>query len=324
MNPLAPPASVAAVAPAPAAVPAGPRCENCGNEVTQRYCGACGQRQDAPVHSLWHFSQLAVEDVTHADSRLWRTLRALLFKPGFLTQEFLAGRRARYLPPVRLYLVLSVAFFLYAAAMPGAPAVLKIDAKHPTKSGFISPAEDPEIASIGLAPKTGETTQQRAERLCANANYGGPWKKTLAPLVVESCRKIVRDNGRGLREAFLHNLPRAMFVFLPLLAGIMMLLYWRPRRYYVEHLLLLVHNHAFVFLAVMLMWTLSLVLPPLQYWFGFALGVYFVWYMYRSMRLAYGQGRALSSGKLVLLGFFYLVFGALMLTATSLYSAITL
>ena len=59
--------------------------------------------------------QVATEDLTHADSRLWRTLAALLFKPGHLTREFLAGRRARYLPPVRLYLVLSVLFFLSRA-----------------------------------------------------------------------------------------------------------------------------------------------------------------------------------------------------------------
>ena len=109
MNAPAPLAS--APTPAPAATPASERCENCGNEVTQRYCGACGQRLEPPVHSLWHFSRVATEDLTHADSRLWRTLGALLFRPGNLTAEFLAGRRARYLPPLRLYLVVSVAFF---------------------------------------------------------------------------------------------------------------------------------------------------------------------------------------------------------------------
>ena len=56
--------------------------------------------------------------------------------------------------------------------------------------------------------------------------------------------------GEDLSNAIVHNLPRAMFVFLPLLALFMKLLYWRPKRYYVEHLLLLVHNHAFIFLAM--------------------------------------------------------------------------
>src|ERR1700733_2850514 len=107
-------------------VPQGVRCENCDALVTQKYCGVCGQRREPPVHSLWHFSQVATEDLTHADSRLWRTLGALLFKPGYLTQQFLAGRRARYLPPLRLYLVLSVAFFLFASAMQSKLEVLQI------------------------------------------------------------------------------------------------------------------------------------------------------------------------------------------------------
>ena len=67
------------------------------------------------MHSLWHFASEAMEDLTHADSRLWSTVGALLFKPGFLTCEFLAGRRVKYLPPLRLYLVLSLLFFVIAA-----------------------------------------------------------------------------------------------------------------------------------------------------------------------------------------------------------------
>src|SRR5687768_18420722 len=59
-----------------------------------------------------HFAGEAFESITHADSRLWRTLGFLLAKPGRLTREFFDGRRAAYLPPFRLYLVISVAFFL--------------------------------------------------------------------------------------------------------------------------------------------------------------------------------------------------------------------
>src|SRR5207245_1863262 len=87
-------------------------CANCGATVTDKYCGRCGQRFEHKIHSVLHFTREATEDLTHADSRLWRTLFALLFKPGYLTREFLEGRRVRYLPPLRLYLVLSVLFFL--------------------------------------------------------------------------------------------------------------------------------------------------------------------------------------------------------------------
>jgi hypothetical protein len=96
MNAAAPPVSIAPERPAAAGVavagvaaavappPATVRCENCGAAVAHRYCGACGQRLEPPVHSLWHFSRVAAEDLTHADSRLWRTLAA---RPGETPQQ---------------------------------------------------------------------------------------------------------------------------------------------------------------------------------------------------------------------------------------------
>jgi uncharacterized protein DUF3667 len=328
MSQPAPLAHEASAAPAPGSLVSADtavaqRCENCGNQVEQRYCGACGQRFDPPVHSLWHFSQVAAEDLTHADSRLWRTLTALLFRPGFLTSEFLAGRRARYLPPVRLYLVLSVAFFLFAAATQPRFTVLKVGADPATPGQTVYRA-GPVIATPLAPPGSTETRASRAERVCREVSYDGPGKATILPLLLSTCHKTVEDDGQHLTESFLHNVPRAMFIFLPLIAGLMMLLYWRPKRYYVEHLLLLIHNHAFVFLAVMLAWALGLLVRGLPGAVTFALAAYFLWYVFRSMRVTYGQGRVRTAFKLIVLVTFYLVLGVLMLGATSLYSAATL
>jgi hypothetical protein len=295
-------------------------CENCGARVTQKYCGVCGQRLEPPVHSLWHFSQVAAEDLTHADSRLWRTLYALLFRPGYLTQQFLAGRRARYLPPVRLYLVLSVVFFLLASAGNSNLQVLEIKAPDggPAKAS-ITPLEGAnETREQSVHP--GETPEQRAAH--CKTNYNGPWKERIVPLAQQACRKAIVDHGQALRIAFLHNIPRAMFVFLPLLAGLMMLMYWRPRRYYVEHLLLFVHNHAFVFLLGILAWLVSQ-MPYVSDWVGLGVTLYIAWYVYRSMRVVYGQGRWLTMSKFLVLTLFYVVCGSLMLAITSIYSALT-
>src|ERR1700704_2643682 len=87
-------------------------CANCRATLTGRYCGACGQRADTAAHSVGHFLWEAIEALTHADSRVWGTLQPLLRCPGFLTREFFAGRRARYVQPLRLYLILSVLFFV--------------------------------------------------------------------------------------------------------------------------------------------------------------------------------------------------------------------
>jgi hypothetical protein len=300
----------AAVAPAPL------RCANCGAPITGRYCGSCGQRLEPPVHSLWHFSQVATEDLTHADSRLWRTLWALLFRPGYLTAQFLAGRRASYLPPVRLYLVLSVVFFIWVSASQSKLQVVQLDGERAAPPARVSTPFDPALA--------GESESQRTERLCREVTYQGPWQQRIQPALARACRKVVEDHGRSIREAFLHNLPRAMFVFLPLLAGVMMLMYWRPRHYYVEHLLLFVHNHAFAFVLLLLAAAVSALLPRAAGWVSFALGLYIPWYMYRSMRVVYGQGRWLTLTKLAVLSIFYLLSFALMLGLDVDYSALTL
>jgi hypothetical protein len=313
------PTAVAARAAAPPAELPAARCDNCGATVSGKYCGACGQRREAPVHTLWHFTQLATEDLTHADSRLWRTLAALLFRPGRLTREFLTGRRARYLPPVRLYLVLSVVFFLVASAVQSKFVVVEIeDTPAAARTAVVGKLDE----VPALKPKADETPEQRANRLCADANYNGPWAGTLQPLLQKACRQSIADNAH-VQEAFMHNMPRAMFIFLPLLAGFMMLMYWRPRHYYVEHLLLFVHNHAVAFLVLGVVLLLGKFVPHIP-GVGLVIFVYFTWYMYRSMRVVYGQGRALTASKLVLLAFFYLVLASLMLAATSIYSVLML
>ena len=89
-------------------------CLNCGTRLRGQYCGHCGQRASSRLISLWELTRDAFGDLFELDSRLWRTLIPLLIRPGRLTRDYLEGRRARYMPPFRMYLVLSVIFFVVA------------------------------------------------------------------------------------------------------------------------------------------------------------------------------------------------------------------
>jgi hypothetical protein len=115
-------------------------------------------------------------------------------------------------------------------------------------------------------------------------------------------------------------------VFLPLLAAFMKLLYWRPKRYYVEHLLFLVHNHAFVFLAMILsIWLTNLpVLGDHLGWVDGLVWLYVVWYLFRAMRVYYQQSRWMTFGKYLVIGLAYVVTSAVVITGTFLVSALTL
>lgn len=294
-----------------------PTCSNCGASVQGHYCGQCGQRLEHEIHSVWHFTREATEDLTHADSRLWGTIYALLFKPGLLTREFLDGRRVRYLPPLRLYLVLSVLFFLVLGSGYHNPRVVALKTNGGVPTAEIVPPAD-------YAAKPGESPEQRADRLC-KIEYDGPARSFLLPLFTKGCRNSVLDNGHTIYESLMHNLPRAMFIFLPALALVMKLMYWRPRRYYVEHLLFFVHNHAFAFVLFGVFALLTRLLPAaLEDWLTLIVWLYLPYYLFVSMRRVYGQGRLRTSLKFVSLSFTYFVGAVITLLLTVSYSVYVL
>src|SRR4030095_10871822 len=87
-------------------------CLNCGTAVMGRYCHVCGQENIEPKESFWHLVTHFFNDVTHFDGKFFITLKDLLLKPGFLTKEYMIGKRASYLNPVRMYVFTSAIFFL--------------------------------------------------------------------------------------------------------------------------------------------------------------------------------------------------------------------
>ena len=88
-------------------------CQNCGQEVTQKYCPNCGQANTETRQSFVHLAGHVVEDLVHYDGAFWKTIKYLLFRPARLTKEYIAGRRISYVPPVKLYIFISfIAFFL--------------------------------------------------------------------------------------------------------------------------------------------------------------------------------------------------------------------
>jgi len=86
-------------------------CLNCGTPLSGRYCSACGQEDRPVAPTLRVVLGDAWGAITNLEGRILQSLGLLFFFPGFLTQEYLAGRRARWVSPVRLYLVVSVTYF---------------------------------------------------------------------------------------------------------------------------------------------------------------------------------------------------------------------
>src|ERR1700733_976090 len=87
-------------------------CHNCTVPTLGPYCAVCGQERDTHRRSVYNLIRDLVEDIVSFDSRILRTAGALLFEPGEIPKAFREGRTVRYMPALRLYFFVSLAFFL--------------------------------------------------------------------------------------------------------------------------------------------------------------------------------------------------------------------
>ena len=372
-------------------------CLNCGEVLTGQHCSHCGQPAKVRVLSLWGLTKDVVGDLLDVDSRVWRTLWPLAFRPGLLTQEFLRGRRASYTPPFRMYLVLSLVFFVLASfSDPGsevavqmddggtnirlrdggsAPEGAPTDAAEPAGPAATPPAPQAKPAVPAPTPPLDAETKKLIDQLvkrvpadaqkdlrtelettlaaatpeeraaaarfaadpCGEDNFkveAGPLLKQYEPRLRDACRKIVADQ-QSFGRALWNNIPKMMFIFLPLIAAALAVLYVRSGRYYVEHLLFVVHFHAFFFLGGIVVLVLqrlselssgglSLGFTAAEGILGGVLVFYVPWYLLRAMRRVYAQGWWKTLPKFALLGLAYLV--CLVFTGVGLlaYTALTL
>ncbi|MCX2476588.1 DUF3667 domain-containing protein [Pedobacter sp. MC2016-05] len=101
-------------------------CLNCGSHVEKHYCSNCGQPNLELKESFWGFISHSIAHYFHFDNKFFQTLVPLLTKPGQVTLDYLAGKRARYINPVSMYIFVSIVYFLVAYS----PTHVEIENEH--------------------------------------------------------------------------------------------------------------------------------------------------------------------------------------------------
>ena len=203
---------------------------NCGAALLGPFCSACGQRAVAPYPTIAELVGDAWHELSGYDGRFAQTFRLLLGHPGALTIEVLEGRRARYISPVRLYLVASLIYFLCAVAVPNVR----------TLNAPVMPGSDITIQIGGSGRIAGPSPEDRDKALQYVEERAPWWAKAFL-------RPILLDAG-AFRQRVLHTLPRVLFAIVPVFAAIVALFY-RGRRF-TQHLIFAVHLHVAVFVAL--------------------------------------------------------------------------
>ena len=295
-----------------------PDCLNCGARLHGQYCAVCGQRARSRLISLWELVTDAFGDLFEIDSRLWKTLTPLLVRPGRLTLDYLQGRRARYMPPFRMYLVFSLLFFLVAFFDP-----------HRELSLFMEPQPEAS-ANLDITIDADNPAVQCDFSDLDASDLPGPLKYWFSKeRLTRACERTKIAGGRAFADKLLDEVPTALIVLLPLMAFVLKLLYPLARRYYVEHLLFFVHFHSFFFVLLTLqvlfarMAMLVSIPDPIRVLVITATSFYVPVYLFVAMRRVYGQGRIITSIKYIALvvayalGFSATMLGALAVAAFS-------
>lgn len=313
-------------------------CRNCGTELAGEYCHACGQSARSLRRPFWTLVKESIETLFVMDGRLAQTLPALMLYPGRVSRDYLDGRRARFIPPFRLYVFASLIFFVLLPLTLGQgigfdPSMGGIDTareqlEQARESGEMSEEEyQAALEGLGLADsilrgRAPETPPQDTQESTGSARPATGMPPEALEALQQAGRtgdldatglSFVRDNASRLWAETRRWVPRIMFVLLPVYAALLALVYlWRRRFLYFDHLIVSLHFHAALFLAM----TVTVLASLLIGWGWATLGllIYANAYLYRINRVVYGRGRFGSVVRTLVLDgmyFFFLMTGLL-------------
>jgi len=274
------------------------KCANCGQLLAGKFCENCGQLASNFHKPIWTLSKDIMSDAFSVDGRIARTLPKLMFSPGLVTRAYLEGKRARYVPPFRLFLLASLIFFftlfamgdrvgwgddLYVLPLPnggysitfGTPDLLGGD-----ETGDISALSTEDIKALletEISKEAAPNTDQ--------AEY-----VDMAVRILENQREITRGIERWV--------PRLSILILPLMTLFLTLVYaWVRRIYVYDHIITSLHFQSFAYILGALIMVAGFFVGGIAAWALLFIPVY----IYRQLRVIYGSGRITSGIRTLML-----------------------
>ena len=263
-----------------------PDCLNCGTIVVGRYCQSCGQEnievKETFLQIVYHF----IADITHFDGKLIQTVRLLIGKPGFLTKEYVAGKRFRYIHPIRMYIFISAVFFLFIFS--GDKKMVDINTKATNSSGIVfgdsafSTVAQYDSAQRKLPENKKDdwfTSKLAKQQILINHKYGNDRNKIFNAVI----------------EKFKHHFSTILYLSLPISAFFLWVLYKRNKSYYfADHMIFSIHLYCAYFIIIFVYTILEQVVKFFTASTGildFIYTVTLLLYFYKAVRVFYGQSR---------------------------------
>lgn len=315
-------------------------CRNCGSPLKGEYCASCGQREGRGDLRFTEAVGDIVGDIFTWDSRLWKTLWPLMLRPGYLSAEFNAGRRARYMPPFRLYIVISFVLFFVLSFI--ARDSIRLNGDEDADVAPVTVTRDLEGVPEEYRDEVREALERRDQARAdtdavkvpptapageaSDGNGGGnadledgvdsddtdgisvnladenspAWLKSLDRRLETNIQRV-RDDPRDFMDSLVEYLPQTMFLMLPIFALLLRLLYLFSPFHYLQHLVFALHYHSFVYL----LYLLSELLDLTQWQAGDFFALPLLIYLPLALRKTYGSSWKGAIGKSVAIGLSY-------------------
>ena len=314
-------------------------CLNCNYEVAHRFCPNCGQENIETRRSFHHLLTHFIKDLTHYDNAFWKTIYNLMFKPAALSKAYLSGKRLQYLNPIQLYIFISFITFLIVSVFSTETAkievvpkeekieqasIIPIDSIHIkeksidglTKIGLISQGKNDtlkkildgtneinskRILNLGLENIAGMDSLRKkgSENITANSTKYRFIKKLLKIEEEQTKEEIFKD----FSTAFNLNLPKVLFIYMPVFAFILWLFHNKKKWYYFDHGIFTLHYFSFLLLMILTLFFINKLKPfislyPILGWLHFGLlsagYFYMFYYFFPAHRRFYGDKVLLS------------------------------
>src|SRR6266478_2565961 len=306
------------------ATPSLTHCENCGAELQGHWCAQCGQPAIEYRRSFRYVLADLLHEFLNWDSKFFATIALLILKPWRLTNEFLAGKRVRYVNPLRLYLLASILFFF--AVNYGTKGLNfepgKIDPKDRAeieadlKKEDLPPAAREKLeAWLREAPAQASPAVVSPTPTTAPSPTAGPSSTPFERWIEGRAKEKMGEHGTKMGlfiSTLFSNFPYMMLCCIPLFALVLKVLYVRRRIFYIDHLIYALHIHTFAYVGIMLivLATIGLIRAapgPIAGWTIALLWIAFVVQIFLSIRRVYHQGWFISVFKFLFGGFVYLI-----------------
>lgn len=328
-------------------------CLNCGTKLLDSYCHHCGQRDLPKRQTMRELVENFIGSFYSFESKFFRTVRYLLFKPGFLPAEYTAGKRESYFHPARAYVFISFIFFTLLFSLPDPDEdIIELDESDKKELGnglknfekldslsggslksdsIIQYGFDGKVIgtkrkysgfSLSDTPYTTVKEYDSAQQLLPEDKRDGWFERTFEIKNIELKNVYSGEDGKkrfktDFTEAFFSNFPKVLFWLLPIFALILKLLYIRRDFYYSEHLVFSVIYYNFFYLASTVILLVNQI-PVVRNWLIAVSVIWIIIYLPIAMKRMYKQSKRKTILKFSILFFAFSICLALGVTASML------